>query len=629
MFTTLTRADANVVQAHSQSNSTHPWWQVMCLTGVDYFSTLGYQPGIAVLAAGTLAPIATLVLVAVTLLFALPVYRLVAEKSPNGLGSIRMLEKLLSGWKGKATVLCLLGFAATDFIITITMSAADATAHIAENPFARELLSNHREGVTNALLILLGVIFIKGFKEVIALSVLLVSSYLLLTGVVISVGMWEIVTHPHLLTDWSGALFAEHGTVGSMILLSVLVFPRMALGLSGFETGVGVMPQVAGYETDLQAQPIGRIANTRKLLVCAAVIMAVYLTGSSLVTTLLVPAEAMATGGEASGRALAYLAHHYLGTTFGTMLDVSTVLILWFAGASALAGLINLVPRYLPRLGMAPEWTRASRPLIVFFTLTALSVSTIFNADVDSQASAYATGVLVLITSASLAAVISVWESGSRSKRLFFILATTVFLYTTLTNMCERPEGLKVASFFIAAIFITSLASRVMRATELRIHQVAFDATAQQFVKEAMQHGRIRLLANKPGHNGYAHKRTDMCDAHSLEDPSELLFLEVTVSDASDFHNDVLYVKGTENGNLKILSCASPAVPNAIARLLLHLRDQTNIKPDIYFGWSESGALLNALRYIFLGDGETGSLTRYILRQEEPKPTRRPRVHIV
>jgi hypothetical protein len=616
------------VGPHAQPAPVHqaPWWKVMCLTGVDYFSTLAYQPSIAFVAAGVLSPLATLVLVLLTLFGALPMYYRVAEASPHGQGSILMLEALFPRWKGKAVVLILLGFAATSFVITITLSAADATAHMVENPLVPAWL-HHPVGVTLVLLLMLGVVFMRGFSEVMGLALGIVVVYLALNGVVIITGLSLIWGDPRLLAGWEAALFAQHGSPQAMIAAALIVFPKLALGLSGFETGVAVMPLVKGDPQDTAERPAGRIRNTKKLLLVAAVIMSVLLMASSIITTVLIPGELLVPGGPAAGRALAYLAHEHLGTGFGTLYDVATVAMLWFAGASALAGLLNLVPRYLPRYGMAPEWARANRPLIVMFTLITFIVTIAFDADVEAQGGAYATGVLVLITSGAVAVAIMKWKQRHHVIRYSVIAA--IFVYTTFVNMAERPEGLKIASFFIITIICTSLISRVLRSTELRVQGVTADPLAESFLRE-VAHSAIRIIANRPDTglpDEYEHKLREAQESHHLPPNTRVLFVEVRPTDASAF-SDVLKVEGADVGGHHVLRCASPAIPNAIAALLLFIRDQTRQIPHAYFGWTEGNPIAYLLKFLAFGEGDTAPVTREVLRQAEPDPELRPRIHV-
>jgi hypothetical protein len=596
----------------------------MCLTGVDYFSTLGYQPSIAFLAAGYLSPFATLVLVMLTLFGALPVYHRIAALSPHGQGSLSVLEELLPRWRGKALVLCLLGFAATSFVITITLSAADATAHIIENPFVPGW-ANHPIAVTCLLLAMLGGIFLRGFREAIWVAVLLVILYLIVNVIVIGWELIQLIEHPSAIGDWERNLFAMQGNPFMMILLTFLLFPKLALGLSGFETGVAVMPLVKGEGATGREVLESRIANTRKLLTAAAGIMTVLLVGSAIVTTTMIPVADLREGGPADGRALAYLAHRDLGDKFGTLYDLSTIGTLWFAGASALAGLLNLVPQYLPRYGMAPDWARATRPLVLIITAIGVVVTIMFDANVNEQGGAYATGVLMLMTSAAVAVAIAHPE-----RRRYFVPVSCIFIFATAVNIFERPEGIKIAAWFIVAIVASSLISRVLRSTEIRIEGVAYDDAAERFIRDAAGAQSLRIIASRPNTGQpaeYARKLEEARRSHHLPADDAVLFLEVQPGDASDF-SDVLNVRGVAVDAFRVLRSTSPAIPNAIAGLLLDLRDRTGVIPHAYFGWTEGNPIAYLLKFLALGEGDTAPVAREVLRKAEAEPERRPRIHV-
>jgi hypothetical protein len=357
-----------------------------------------------------------------------------------------------------------------------------------------------------------------------------------------------------------------------------------------------------------------RIINTRKLLAAAAVLMSIELVGANFVATVAIPEEAYwpaaegFAGGEAAGRSLAYLAHSLFGDYIGSAYDVITVLILATAGASAMAGLLSILPRFLPRFGMSPTWLEYRRPLVLLITFVCLVVTWLFEADVTAQGGAYATGVLVLMTSDSFGVMLAEWKRPRI--RQFFAVIMAIFAYVLVMNVWERPDGIKIAGVFIFLTITASVWSRWRRSSELRVPAMRFvDPESQNFWRE-LQGIQDVVLVPLRSPTVEARAGSKAREIHPQASPDTVYaFLHVSlIEDTSQFQSP-LRISVSKAGNDYVIEVVDAvAVANAIAYVALELDVAV-----VIIGLLDQGTpLANALLYLLFGTGEVGYAVRAI-----------------
>jgi hypothetical protein len=671
----------------TQSAATSHWLLVLCLVGLDYFSTLAYLPSLAVAAAGALAPLAALAVVLITLCVALPIYSYIVGRSASGRGAAGLLEQVMPGWRGKFIVLTVLGFAASDFVITRSLSIADAAMHLSHNPHGLALIDRMspamesltpwvpaewparlRPLLSRQVVITLGLTVLtfafwqllqRGFtRRVLWLAVTLVMIYLVVVGIVVGSGLIYVWAHPDLWHNWWHAVqdisargnIAEHPIAGiaTLSILSLWAFPQLALGLSGFELTMTITPLVRGGVGTSSDDQREKIANTRKLLCAAAGIMALLVTGSVFVTTLLVPREALAPGGLAEDRSLAYLAHgglladgeagsrlnRWFGATFGSLFDASTIAVLSLAGASVIMGLRGMLPHYLHRLGMALTWAGQTGVVMHLLNVIILIVTVAFHASITTQQWAYATSVLVLLAAAALAAGLDVWRRLHRlSWRWFivapFVLSCTFFLAMTAVTTLMHPSGVIIASSFVATIVATSIVSRWLRSTELRFEGFAFSNEATRMRWEAICRREFQVVVpHRPGLLSLSDKNRQIQRDFRLNADVPILFVEATLGDPSEFYHQPLMTIADQDGLevLRVSKCVS--VSHVLASICLALCRSGGRPPEVIFGWSNERPMAANLNFLLLGEGNIPWMVRELIRHAVPDVGCQPRIHI-
>lgn len=666
---------------------TTSWMGIGCVFGMDYLSSLAYLPSISHDVAGPLAPVVLAVVVVVTLLLALPLYCYIAGRSPHGHGTLGLLEKVMPGWPGKSLIVILLGFLATDLVFTRTFSAADAAEHVIRSPFlpwqraldeltvrasqveggmpeqvaALTAKSNKRQLVVAVGLLLggtaFGWFFRKGVnKYLVRIAVVGLSIYLLLTAAIIVAGLNCFMHHPELVSGWWESVRAgawkpqptpQPISIGSILVAAAILFPQLALGLSGYELTLAATPLVNGKPGDERFLPLGRIRRTRLMLMVLAIVMAFFMLSSSLVVTILVPPDAMQHDGKAANRALAYLAHGgelthgltasdlspWLGTAFGAIYDLVTVVVLTIAGVIVLIGTRGLIPPFLYRLGMDWTWSNRLGALMYLFTAIKLGVTAFYKADVDAQRAAYLTGVLALFTGAALTACGDVWQRRKAQGwpmlfrlSFWFTLSSIVFAISLATVVLRQPVALRMAGVFVMALIVFSMITRFGRTKELRFDGFDFaDEESRLQWWHLVNNEYPMLLPIRPGQDCMISKERDIRAVHRLPDHVSVVFIEAELADPSDFHHRPVVRIDRQDQRVIVRISKCHSIPHAIAAASLEIARAGPV-PEVHFGWSHENPLTANINFVFFGQGNVPWMVYELIRRSTEPADRKPKV---
>jgi hypothetical protein len=683
-------ADSSDPPSSKPSSYRTAWPWVLCVIGLDYLSTLAYQPSVAFGAAGRLAPLVTILVAGVTIFLALPIYLYIAGRSPHGGGSTSLLERCIPGWHGKLLLLILLAFGAVDLVFTRTFSAATAAEHITRSPapiwqqtlddatrggehFRQQLNPEvrawtegmwNRQTVVSVIILIIGtiagLIFFRGYtRGFVRLAVVTVSVYLALTLFVVGSACVYLAGNQHLIQQWWHDVWAgnwkpgeiTHSVAGweDLFLACLPLFPAVALGLSGFELALMSMPLVRGRAGDNPERPRGHIRNTRYLLTVAAFSMSIYLLVSTLVTTVLIPSGAQLVEGQAKYRALAYLAHGGMladgrqatelsssfGLTFGTIYDISTVSILMLAGLSFAMTLSSWIPPYLQRLGMDFDWSVKFGGLIWLFTVLKFVVTLYFGADVDAHRAAYLTGVLAVFSFAALAASVDVWQKRRRLnwRRLFripplFLFALLVFSLSVVWVATDRPIGAVFAAAFILQVVGVSMGTRAWRSTEFRFSGFEFADKATEHEWERLKASDFPVLVPyRPGKHSVTLKEKEIEVRSRHRIPGTLPIVFVQAELADPSDFQHQPRLRIAREDGRVVVHITRCCSIAHAIAAAALElSSAGAVPEVHFGWSSENPLTANLHFVLFGHGNVPWMVFNLIRQSKVAESRKPRV---